>query len=165
MLPYIVPVIRNRHFDLHDHKKTRITLLKVTPVMAFLGVINPYGTEAMLYLWNSYSTISDGVITEMNKPVFMSMWGMIIMAFAILGVLYHIKHGVTPLFYMFAGTLLLSMRMYRNMWTMIICFVPFLSWWMSDEMDVLRMRGPERHTRPVKKSVVAVVYFLDYVFQ
>ena len=87
-LPYLVdmiqiPFIKTRYY-IHDKYNKKPVLLAVL-LMFFMGIINPYGTKAMFYVFKSYGIPEISNYVGEMKALFYSpyAWNFIIISFVL----------------------------------------------------------------------------------
>ena len=132
LLPYIVPGLTKMLNNRADYR-----YVKALPIMAIAALVNPYGLEGALYLFNSYGEDLKNVgISELNTISLSDIWGKIALVYLlfIFIQLYrkHIKPKIridSDRFYLFAGSLLLLILFpqSRNHIFLIIGSIPLIS--------------------------------------
>ena len=123
MLPYIASLI------IEKDKKVYYLLL-IIPLMIFIGFLNPYGIENMLYVFNSYNKKEiNYVVAEMHPPTIRFGKGGIIgnflftIVFSISMIYILAKKGKVKIRYILltTGTLILALINIRSIPLFIVC--------------------------------------------
>lgn len=132
MLPFIFPDRLPMHGHFREYcrdwfGKWKWVLLALAG-MFLVGFVNPNGIRGMGYLLLSYgSASSENIIAELRKPEILSLPGVMIMATLLLWVKYIEKHKSRmdfAVFYMAAGTMVLTVLHFRNAWFLFFGMTP-----------------------------------------
>lgn len=98
-------------------------------LMTLCGLINPYGIKGMLYPIKSLGLISGLSILELQAPAIKSIAGFFIVGSLLVIIATLVKNKTkidTDLLVLFFGTLILAVFYTRNMWMLVLGFLPVL---------------------------------------
>ena len=126
LLPYFAE--RIKYFSKEDYQIK--PLIIITILMFICGLINPYGIEAIKYLFNSYGVdIINNLIGEM-KPIQITNCLSIFcyMALIIYAFYYNKGKNKTRYFFFALGTVYLALNHYRAVLYFLICTIPTLAY-------------------------------------
>ena len=171
LLPYII------YFGyLYKKQKDKkvIKLMVIILIMLIMGFINPYGIDAITYVFKSYNNyFIDDLVFEMQSPSINENLG--IYVFIAIGVLFSIyifnKKGKMKFTNgcLLLGTLILALKNYRNFPLFIIATYPFLASYLKNSI-----KDDKENNCPfnIKKyytivTTVFIIYFsiLAFMFQ
>ena len=170
MLPYIVCLIFDRN-NKQDNKIYR--LLTIIICMLLVGLINPYGINNILYVFNSYgNSYIDNVVIEMlpvslssgnGSSIIYSLLFYIIFLIEIIIYMYA-KRGKFELrhLFLFLGVTILGLKNIRNIWLFMIGTIPFLASYMKEYFSKLNNEEKkERLSQKEKNNYVVILIFLS----
>lgn len=116
VMPFLFELKIFSHGNIYCEKYNKKSLLKFTLLMIPAGLLNPYGSKALLYVFNSLSSNST-IINEMKKPSLLNSGGYILIFIIILFTLLFInstsKINIRYLFF-FWGSYILYLYALRN---------------------------------------------------
>lgn len=128
LMPYVVPAIKNPLIEFRNQGSRFRFSVKVVLVFALMfaaGLVNPYGVDGIMYLFNSYGqNLTE--ITEIKPFAVNEYYGMVLFVSSIIFALkLSKKQGVTSnSFYMACGGLLMALPHARNIIYYCIAIVP-----------------------------------------
>ncbi len=132
LIPYFIDGFKINLFFIRGQGYPKSFLLIITLISFAAGFINPYGFEAMTYLFKSYGNTSLNLIQEVKSPDFKTGLGIIIFViYALLLALYMInKKGGIKLRYALItlGTAYLGLSSVRNLLLFIGLSYPLLAY-------------------------------------
>ena len=127
LVPYFVECLF--HIFLKKKEYSIIPLVIVTVISFIVGFINPYGLEAILYLFGSYGIMEiNSIVGEMNPIIIYELIGKILffIVFVIIYSFYYNKgHNKLRYFLLFIGTLYLSLSHFKGLLFFFVC-LPFI---------------------------------------
>lgn len=166
-LPYLVdmiqiPFIKTRYY-IHDKYNKKPVFIAIL-LMFFMGIINPYGTKAMFYVFKSYGIPEISNYVSEMKALFYSpyAWNFIIISF-VLVVFVFFTRAITKTknfklryIYMVLGTFIMLLLNRRNLIFFIIGIVCELGYCLKSINSV------EVSSRNCKKNYL--LNFIIYIF-
>ena len=114
-------------------------LIIITIISLLVGLINPYGLDAIKYLFNSFgvSTIND-VVGEMNPATVTALSGIYVYAVSALYFLsFYINKGNNKLrfFLLCSGIVYLSLSHIRGLWILLVLFPLIMGYNCQNKMN------------------------------
>jgi hypothetical protein len=120
ILPYVVPALKIKVWKLKDRDYKVLPLLLICIPMAAVLFLNPYGLDGILYLFHSYgSSLNEIGIGELNDILVLSASGLTTIISLLLFVVVCLVKRVpirAEVLYFWAGTLVLGIVCYRNLY-------------------------------------------------
>lgn len=173
ILPYIVPNLFQKDVIptfLHNIK----LYLPIIIGMFFVGFINPYGIDNILFLFKSMNNSKVFLtISEMQNPTFIQPYGIIILTSIIIFSIYlykciHSKKLNITTIYMTMGLLCLSIMYYRNFYVLIIAILPIFCSFYDEYINHKILQAPERAkitimVHPIERTFINV-FFIIIIF-
>ena len=179
ILPYLVYLFIDK---IKNKKDNRIyKLLVIIIFMFFIGFINPYGIDNMLYVFNSYGDLYiNKTIKEMQPAIFRfgntvpEVYGRLtfILFFLVIGIYVFYKKGKLELrhAFLFLGVSLLAFMHIRNLGLFIIGAIPFIAGYISPSFKMLSKQEEKQKIEGKEKRhyictiMFLVVYILIFIF-
>ena len=142
-----------------------VKLLICGAVCFAVGFANPYGWEAMTYIFSSFGYDEiNSIIIEMQKPSLATAWGIVlfitIAIMALIAVLYKKKAFTTRFVLLYFGTLLMAMLTAKSIAYFIIGGIPAFSYLLKDAEIYLTIDEGKRDAKERKKLIVLVALFV-----
>lgn len=163
LIPYFIESIPLK-LGLFRNQEYKIGELSVAVVLMFtFGLLNPYGFEAMTYLYRSYGTPEIGyIVEEMRQPILFTFYGIVIYSCLILiGLLYAVfRNGNIKLRYMLLllGTAFLSLTAIRNFSFFAIAGVFPLAFYLKDlALPIPTDYESTRQTPRLRKVLIGLI--------
>lgn len=125
LVPYYVENLTKK-----SNKKYKLSpLLITTLIMLLLGIVNPYGFEAIKYFFNSYGISEiNNMVGEMQPISIANGLIIFIMIFVVLTSYYYNKgNNKLRYFLLFIGTCYLGLSHYKGVMFFLICIIPSFS--------------------------------------
>ncbi len=160
LLPYAIDSFRFRFSIVEGQGFRKKFFYPAILLMFAAGFLNPYGFDAMTYLFRSYGHAEIYFVSEMQAADINETLGKVIFAaFLIVGAVYLLyKNGKTKLRYVLltGGTAVLALSSIRSFSFFIICGIFPLAYFLKD------MPPPKIRTRSAKRALLlrAVLIFL-----
>jgi hypothetical protein len=135
-IPYLIDSYKFKIGRIEGQGYSSKYLLMGLLLSIFIGFINPYGYQAMTYLFSSYgNSYINKYILEMGSPNFKEILGILIFIFVLVVVLiYFLVHGTTRLRYVLItiGTLYMGLSSVRSFSLFVIFGSVYLSYYLKD---------------------------------
>lgn len=171
MLPYIVCLIIDK---IRNKKNNKIYGLLIIILFMFVGgIINPYGIDNILYVFNSYGNqYIDRVVYEMLPVSFSTSNGANIIYSILFYFIFFVefivysygKKGKFELrhFFLFLGVTVLGLKNIRNIWLFMIGTIPFLASYLKEYFHELSISEKTiKLTSKEQKKYLLVILFLS----
>lgn len=132
MLPYVVPGLNDfRKLDKFKQHLIEYKKLWLVMIPTFIaGFLNPNGIKGILYIYYSYSNVSeDTIISELQSPNFNDFLGLyLIVAVAFIAIyIYKYNKNISwKNLYLALGTFLLASQHSRNVWFILLGVTPLV---------------------------------------
>ena len=151
LMPYIIDSFKIKFGIIRGHGYRKKTLFVVIIIMIIVGYINPYGTKAMTYLFNSYGIpeISESV-SEMNPANINNFVGKLVIGSMLILVFIHISYkSKFKLRYVLLtlGTGYLALSSVRGLVFFAICGYFPVAFYLRN------LNLPEKHRNLTKKTL------------
>lgn len=170
LLPYVIDSFQFKFLMVQGQGYPKKFFYPAIVLMVAAGFVNPYGLDAMTYLFRSYGYTTFTFIDEMKPANINNLLGMIIFGtFLAVGAIYLLrKKGSTKLRYILLtlGTAVLALSSIRSYVIFIICGIFPLAYFLKD------LKLPESKEKPTKKTLrlrVVLIALLSvgliYLFQ
>ena len=165
MIPYIIDSFK---LDLgfikgegYQKKPLFIALL----IVILVGFINPYGIDAITYVFRSYGIKEiNGFIREMKPVVITRSSGKLIFGtlFVVLSILVFNKSKKVKLRYylLFLGTVFLGLSQVRNFYLLLIGILFPISDLLSENFNEYHIKHRERHLVIVQRFIIVLMLFI-----
>lgn len=119
LLPYLVPPINNIFVMFKPKDYSAKPFIFLIPLMAIVGLLNPYGIDGIKYVFLSYGKeLKDAGIVELASPSFQDSGLLYILLLGILlwWIAQHRKEELdAPFFYILCGTAIMGTMHLRNL--------------------------------------------------
>lgn len=163
MLPYLAGAVPLNAISEKDGPSGNILAILATMVAcALVGIINPYGTDNMLYLVTSYGKGSFELISEMGPADLSNPEGITFFAFfaiAVLTAVFYKKRKLSARFFLlFAGTFVLGLKQIKGIPYFLLIGIPASSYLISG-IDIRSITGKLKGA-VTKTFKVLLVFFL-----
>ena len=167
ILPYIAASLPLKIKNFEYTPCCNIGHLLIVSVISFAaGIINPYGTKGMFYLFSSYGQDKlNSAIKEMQPTNIATLDGKVFFAcialFAVVALIYR-KRAFTPrLVFLFAGTILLALMHYKSLSYFWLFGIPSCSYLLKD-LDISLFFENEffKKNKSVPTTILAVIFLL-----
>lgn len=165
LVPYVIETFKFKIGPFEGHGAEKKWLYPAILVSGAAGFLNPYGFEAMVYLFKSYGYESvNAVVGEMNPVNINEALGKIaILCIVIVPVIYcSYKKGVKRLRYILLamGTAYMTMSSYRNLFLFALCaYFPFADFLKDFEMPVKQNDNPKK-TYMIRYTLIVLIIML-----
>lgn len=169
-LPYLVDSFRFKFKIIQGQGYSKKTLFPAVAAMFAAGFANPYGFDAMTYLFRSYGFSEINLVLEMRPANINNLLGQVIFGtlFLILAIYFFYKKGKTRLRYILLtfGTAILALSSTRSFTLFALCgFFP-LAYYLKDlsvpQSKAVKTTKGARALRIV--LIVLLVGMLGFVF-
>lgn len=132
LIPYIIDSFEFKLGVVKGEGYPRLQLCFAALGSVIAGFINPYGWEAMTYLFRSYGNqYVSAMISEMQSPDFKSVFGILVFLIYVIPILLYIvnRKGEGRLRYalLTIGTGFLGLSSIRSLSMFLVCGIPFLA--------------------------------------
>ncbi len=169
LLPYFIDSFRFKVLSIEGQGYPKKTLLLTTVLMFATGFINPYGFDAMTYLFRSYGYTEIGFVNEMMPPNINELLGIIVFGtFFLVGCIYFLyRKGTSRLRYalLMLGTAVLALSSTRSFPLFVLCTFFSLAYFLR------KITLPQNKIKSAKNAlllrtvlIVLVAIELGYVF-
>ena len=165
LAPYIIETIKFKIGPFISIGSARRPLYLPVLLSAAAGLLNPYGAEAMLYLFKSYGYEQINVnIREMMPLDINSSFGKIVVLSLLLVPVVYLtyKKGVKRLRYILLalGTGYMTLSSYRNLFLFALCaYFPLAAYLKDFELPAKQADNPRR-TLLIRRTLIALLVLL-----
>ena len=162
MLPYLVGAVPlNAGSKNAGPSGNILAILTAMVACALIGIVNPYGTDNMLYLVTSYGKGSFDLISEMGPADLSTTEGITFFAlFAIVvltAVFYKNRRLSARFFLLFAGTFVLGLKQIKGIPYFLLIGIPAASYLISG-LDIKSITGKLKTTVTKTFKVLLVIF-------
>ncbi len=163
--PYIVETFKFKLRPLKSSSPARKPLYLPVLLSVAAGLINPYGVEAMLYLFKSYGYEQINVnIREMMPLDINSAFGKIVLLSLLLVpiIYFSYKKGVKSLRYILLalGTGYMTLSSYRNLFLFALCAYFPLAAYLKDFVLPVKQENNPKRTMFIRRSLIMLLVLL-----
>ena len=167
LIPYIIDSFRFKVLMLEGQGYNKRFFFPAILLMFAAGFANPYGIDAMTYLFRSYGYTEINQVNEMMPANINNVLGILIFAtFFLIGAIYFLKkNGKTRLRYalLTMGTAVLSLSSTRSFVLFVVCSMFPLAYWLKD------IKLPENKIKTTKgtlalRAVLIVLVSLELIY-
>ena len=165
MLPYLVESIPIRVNKFEQKPCCNVFALLITMVIMFLvGLINPYGMDAITYLFGSYGVreineeIQEMQPTSMNDPNGLLLL-VILFFFVLIFALYKKKDVKARFFCLTMGTLVLAFSSLKGIAYFVICGFFSMAYFLKDFDFSIKVTNSKRTQKDKVKLVALICVF------
>lgn len=165
LIPYIIETFKFKIGPFEGHGAEKKWLYPAVLASGVAGFLNPYGFEAMIYLFKSYGYEQvNAFVSEMQPVDINSTLGKIaIMCMVIIPIIYcSYKKGVKRLRYILLamGTAYMTMSSYRNLFLFALCaYFPLAEYLKDFEIPVKQNVNPKK-TRVIRYTTITLITLL-----
>lgn len=165
IVPYIVETFKFKLRPLKSSSPARKPLYLPVLLSVAAGLINPYGVEAMLYLFKSYGYEQINVnIREMMPLDINSAFGKIVLLSLLLVpvIYFSYKKGVISLRYILLalGTGYMTLSSYRNLFLFALCAYFPLAAYLKDFVLPVKQENNPKRTLFIRRSLIMLLVLL-----
>ncbi len=167
LVPYIIDSFRFKLLMVEGQGYDKRFFIPAILLMFAAGFANPYGIDAMTYLFRSYGYTEINQVNEMMPANINNALGILIFAtFFLIGAVYFLKkNGKTRLRYVLLtmGTAVLSLSSTRSFVIFVVCSMFPLAYWLQD------LTLPENKIKTTKgtlalRAVLIVLVSLELIY-
>ena len=162
IIPYVFPSIKNALIRFSEKEYSIKPFLYVIIPMALVGLLNPYGVDGILYLFNSYgSDLNSLGIAELSKPTIVSLQGL----FTVISWLYvayvlfsdRYREWDSHIIYFFLGLSALGVMHGRNAIYYLIGLILFIIYNIKNERKEIYVSGTDKMSYVIPIMALAIL--------
>jgi len=161
-LPYLINSFKINIGIIKSQGYKKLPLFICTAIMFVVGFINPYGIDAVTYVFRSYGYKSiNSLVTEMKPTSFSYIYGQILFLVLIVIVLIFIfnKKGKTELRFvlLFFGTLILALMNLKGVVYFFIGGVLPIAYFLKNQKDKIKLNFSDNKGKRLGKFLLVFI--------